>query len=126
MTGNLILLKITGFPGWINVSVNRQADAAESETRSLALAALRMDLERSVNLIHAQPGSGMDPGGLVPDLLHVRTTLDLLKRARGPSLEIIWTEAAGSEPFQPQKDSDGYQLTLAQTPQDHMSPPMQK
>ena len=67
--------------------------AAESGTRSLALAALHTALERPVHLDRTQPGSGTDTGDLVLDLLYVLTTLELLKAARGAiasALEGAW------------------------------------
>ena len=74
-------------------------DAAESETRSLALSTLHSALERPVHLNRAQPGSGTDVGDLVLDLLYVLTTLELLKSARGVIASVlanVWTEATGS------------------------------
>ena len=70
--------------------------AAESGTRSLALAALHTALERPVHLNRAQPGRDTDTGDLVLDLLYVLTALDLLKTARGAiasALEGAWAEA---------------------------------
>ena len=70
--------------------------AAESETRSLALAVLQATLEHPVHLNQAQPGRDTDAGDLVLDLLYVLTALDLLKTARGAiasALEGAWAEA---------------------------------
>ena len=71
-------------------------NAAESETRSLALASLHSAIERPANLNQAQPGRDTDTGDLVLDLLYVLTTLELLKAARGAiasALESAWAEA---------------------------------
>ena len=79
-------------------------DASMSETRSLALAALRTALEHSVHLNQARSGSGIDAGDLVLDLLYILTALELLKRAReaiASALESSWAEAMDSEPSQP-------------------------
>ena len=68
-------------------------DAAESQSRSLALAALHSALERPVHLNQAQPGRDTDAGDLVLDLLYVLTTLELLKTAReaiASALEGAW------------------------------------
>lgn len=80
--------------------------AAESETRSLALAALHAALERPVHLNQAQPSTGPDTGDLVLDLLYVLTSLELLKNSRGAIasvLESAWAEATGSEVSQPEE-----------------------
>ena len=95
-----------------------EAGAAESEICSLDLAAP----EQAVHLDQARPGSGIDAGGLALDLLYILTTLDLLKNERGAiasAPESVWAEVTpGSRPLAAE-DSDEYQLTLAQTPQDH-------
>ena len=67
--------------------------AAESGTRSLALAALHSAIARPAHLNRAQPGRDADAGDLVLDLLYVLTTLELLKTARGTiasALEGAW------------------------------------
>ena len=78
--------------------------AAESGTRSLALAALHAALERPVNVNQAQHGRDTDAGDLVLDLLYVLTTLELLKNSRraiASVLEGAWAEAPGSVPSLP-------------------------
>ena len=88
-------------------------DAAMSETRSLALAALHTTLERPANVNRARPGSGTDAGDLVLDLLYILTALELLKNSReaiASALESAWTEGTtGSEPSQPEEGSDEHQ-----------------
>ena len=82
--------------------------AAESGTRSLALAALHTALERPVHLNQAQPGRDTDTGDLVLDLLYVLTALELLKQAReatASALESAWEQAA-SAPFQPEEGDE--------------------
>ena len=82
--------------------------AAESETRSLALAALHTALKRPANVNRARPVSGTDAGDLVLDLLYILTTLELLKRAREAiafGLKSAWAQAA-SAPFQPEEGDE--------------------
>ena len=67
--------------------------AAESGTRSLALATLHAALERPANVNLAQPGRDTDTGDLVLDLLYLLTALELLKNSRGAiasALEGAW------------------------------------
>ena len=79
-------------------------DAAESGTRSLALAALHTALERPVHLNQARPSRDADTGDLVLDLLYVLTTLEILKNSRGAIASVLegaWAETTGSGPSQP-------------------------
>lgn len=82
-------------------------DAADSETRSMALTALQTALAGFVAFDKIQqPASGIDAGALVLDLLYILTTLELLKQAReaiASGLESAWEQAA-SAPFQPEED----------------------
>ena len=83
--------------------------AAESESTSLALAALQTALARVVAFDKTQrPATGRDAGDPVLGLLYLLTTLELLKRAReaiASSLENAWEQAAPA-PFQPEEGNE--------------------
>ena len=81
-------------------------DASKSESTSLALTALQTALAWAGHLNQDQPGSGIDAGDLVLDLLYILTSLELLKNARSAiasGLESAWEQEA-SAPFQPEDD----------------------